>query len=118
MPTVYLDYNIIAKVAGLPSSPHAALWRAAIEGLQDAGYRFALSAWHAYELAKSDNQAHVDACCGFVEAIRPLWLSNSVFIKRDEITRFLNYASVNDVYTVRALNPSIAQMWTTYGGIM
>jgi hypothetical protein len=118
MPIVYLDYNIIAKAVGLPHSPHAALWRAAIEALQVEGYRFALSAWHAYELAKSDNQAHVDVCCGFVEAIRPLWLSNSVFIKRDEITQFLNNANGYDVYPVRALNPSIAQMWMTYGGIM
>lgn len=118
MPTAYLDYNIVATAAGSPPGRHTASWKAAIDALSGAGYRFALSAWHAYELAKSNNQEHVESCCEFIEEIKPLWLSNSVFIKRDEIARFLNHANGKINYPARAFNPSIAQMWTTYGGII
>lgn len=111
MPIIYLDHNIIATVAGLPPDPRAPEWRAAIQMLADDGNRFALSAWHAYELANFHDQKHVDACCDFVRTIRPLWLSNSQFVKREEIMRFLKHGGD---HTTPVFNPSIAQMWTTY----
>jgi len=115
MPTVYLDYNIIAKVAGFPVSPVAEAWREAIKRLSGMGYHFALSGWHAYELAKSDNEQHVDACCRFVEEVSPIWLSNNIFVKRDELARFRGSMDGNAGQPVRAFNQVISQMWATHG---
>lgn len=86
--------------------------------LLDAGYRVVLSAWHAYELAKSENTYHVDACCAFIEQLDPLWLSNNNFVKREEITRFLKRARGKGDHQVRAFNQTVSQMWATYGGIV
>lgn len=120
MPTVYLDYNIIAKVAGLPPDQHAGEWRTAIKRLSEAGYRFALSAWHGYELAKSLNHDHVKACCDFVEEINPIWLSDSCFVRREEIENFLNVAyrgnAAGGKLPNAAFNQTFSQMWSTFGG--
>jgi hypothetical protein len=111
MPIIYLDHNVIATVAGLPPDPRAPAWHEAIKKLAAADHRFALSAWHAYELANSGNQEHIESYCNFVKNIRPLWLSNSHFVKRKEISLFLKQ---DGDHPVPVFNPSIAQMWTTY----
>jgi len=72
-----------------------------------------LSAWHAFELAQSGQQDHVDACCQFVEHLRPVWLSNSTYVKREELQRYLHGAP--EGRPVAAINDSVSQMWATYG---
>jgi hypothetical protein len=122
MSLIYIDYNILVGVAGLPASQNSAAWRVAISTLADSGHRFVVSAWHAYELAKSDRQDHVDSCCEFVEALNPLWMSNNVFVKREEIAQCLQCIMRgehgNAAHPSNAFNQTIAQMWATYGGIV
>lgn len=118
MPTVYLDYNIIVKSAGSPAAPYEDAWQKACIALLDAGYRIVLSAWHAYEMAKSENPHHLDACCAFIEQLNPLWLSNNNFVKHEEIARFLKCARGKGERQVRVFNQTVSQMWATYGGIV
>jgi hypothetical protein len=112
MPVTYVDYNIIVIAARLPVNTRAEEARAQFVVLMNAGHRFALSAWHAFELAKSDRQDHIDACCQFVEALGPLWLSNSRYVKREELHRFLYGAP--DGRPVSVFNDCVWQMWATY----
>src|SRR5450830_109307 len=89
MPLIYLDHNVIAGVGGIPLVADATSQRAHIEKLSQAGYQFALSAWNIYELARSNNMCHIEQCCEFVEVLSPVWINNNIFIKAQEIDRYL-----------------------------
>jgi hypothetical protein len=48
-----------------------------------------LSAWHAVELARSNDSAHVANCIGLVDRLKPLWLSNPSYVKTEELKKVL-----------------------------
>lgn len=119
MATIYLDHNVIANIAGIPAAADAPQIGTHITALQERGHRFVLSAWNMYELARSNDQQHIDQCCAFVEILNPLWLSDSTKVKRQEVDRFLQPAFDN-VGPVRnrnfsAFNETVAAMWASYG---
>src|SRR5208282_1714318 len=116
--TVYIDYNVIVNIAGTPAKPSAGQLRVEIDRLLETNHRIALSAWHAYELARSNRPEHVNSCCSFVEEINPVWLSNPQFIKSEEIARFLSHERRPEeiIMPVSAMNNVYSQMWATYGG--
>ncbi|WP_342618414.1 hypothetical protein [Rhodoferax sp. GW822-FHT02A01] len=110
---------MIANIAGIPLAANALEVRQYVTELQAVGHRFVLSAWNMYELARSNNQQHIDQCCAFVETLNPLWLSDSTKVKRQEVDRFLQpiFDNVGPVRnrSFSALNQTVAAMWGTYG---
>lgn len=119
MKVIYLDYNVIASIVGVPAQPDALAEHAAVRALQRGSARFALSAWTAFELARSADAEHVRRCCEFVESLNALWVSDFRYVIQQELARFLaqcpNHRSSDELPEVRALNASITQMWSTYG---
>lgn len=120
MATIYVDYNLIVIAAGIPVHADAEKIQGAFFSLAERGFRFALSAWHAYELARSKSQEQVDACCTFIEKLDPIWMSNGNYVKRKELAHFL---SKKDGLMIKpkplneqAFNTEVSQMWSTYGG--
>jgi hypothetical protein len=109
--TAYLDYNVVASVAGIPTSPDATDERAAARVLKNGGIRFVASAWMGYELARSVDDSHVQRCCDFVEELDPLWMSNPHDVERMELDRYLGFSARNP----EALQQNIARMMATYG---
>jgi hypothetical protein len=90
--------------------------------LKQRGYQFVLSAWNMYELARSDNMQHIEQCCAFVDQLDPVWVSNNSDIKRQEVACFLQkkFGSLDGQLSraVTPFNPTVAQMWATYGGLV
>ena len=119
MSTIYLDHNVISDIAGIPGSVNGPQGRQQIESLLHLGFKFVLSAWNMYELARSNNQQHVDQCCAFVEGLNPAWMSDTTKVKRQEVDRFLQPVFDN-LGPVRnrefsPFNSSVYDMWTTFG---
>jgi hypothetical protein len=116
---IYLDYNVVASTAGVPRQADAQQEREAIIALKLRGARFALSAWSAYELARSADQNHVRECCDFVEWLSPLWVSNASFLIQRELAQYLATRQTPNgdsrSLSALALNETIAQMWSTFG---
>lgn len=119
MATIYLDHNVIADIAGIPGTGDALQLREHVTALQALDHRFVLSAWNMYELARSNVQQHVDQCCSFVEVLKPLWISDSTKVKRQEVDRFLQpvFDNVGPVRnrSFTPFNETVAAMWATFG---
>lgn len=115
-----MDYNLIVIAAGIPVHADAEKMQSAFFALAERGVRFAFSAWHAYELARSKSEEHIDACCAFIEKIDPIWMSNGNYVKRKELAHFLEtnegFTTIPILLTRHAFNATISQMWSTYGG--
>lgn len=120
MKTVYIDYNVIVDIAGIRASPDANRLVDHVGLLRGNKYRFVLSAWHAVELARSNRPEHVRSCVEFIHGLKPLWLSDSFFVKTEEIRRFLQQegdsTETQPHDAVPAMNEYVSQMWSTYGG--
>jgi hypothetical protein len=116
---VYLDYNVIASSVGIPEQPDGMAEVAAMLGLQQLGMRFALSAWTAYELAKSQDEQHVRQCCTFIEGLKPVWISDWRYLADRELAAFVarhgSRGADGRALTIHALNETIGQMWSTFG---
>ncbi|MES2190175.1 MAG: hypothetical protein V4454_08635 [Pseudomonadota bacterium] len=120
MTTIYLDYNVISTIGGIPQAADASEQRNRVLELKNLGFQFSLSAWHMYELARSNNSQHIEQCCDFVEQLEPLWISNNTAVKRQEVDRYLQpvFHAVGPVRsrTIEPLHESVADMWASYGG--
>jgi hypothetical protein len=120
MKTIYLDHNVVSGIAGIPAAPDAETLRAYATELKKSGYRFALSAWNMYELARSDDIKHVEQCCAFVEELDPIWVSNTHTVKSQEVARYLQpiFDCIGPVRSkvVVPFHLTVAEMWSTYGG--
>jgi len=115
-PTIYLDHNVVVGVAGRPAWADAASERERIQSLRSQSVQFVLSAWHMYELAKSEDLDNVRSYCQFVEALKPLWANNPVAVKRAELQRFLNHARASaEMPSISPFSDSIDAMWVSYG---
>ena len=86
---IYIDYNIISAAGCIPGNAESTALRDRLFELTHAGHQFALSAWHAFELAKSRHDDHVASCCDLVEKLGPLWVSNNRFVLSHELKQFL-----------------------------
>jgi hypothetical protein len=118
--TIYLDHNVVVGVAGRPAWADATVERDRIEALQAQGVQFVLSAWHMYELAKSEDPDNVRGYCQFVEALKPLWAKNPIAVKRAELRRFLADPKASaDWVSISPFSDTVDAMWASYelGGI-
>jgi len=113
--TVYVDYNILTWATGTNPRPDSSAVRQELLALRDAGYRIALSAWHIYELAASENDDYIARVSSLADELSPVWVSNPAYVKRQELKRFLHPATAGDV---PAFNTYLSQMWATYSGIV
>jgi len=109
---IYIDYNIISEAGQTPATIGSAALRNELRRLTRGGHQMALSAWHAFELAKSKRDDHIASCCDLVEDLRPLWISNNRFVLAHELEQFLA-ASTEDLRRF-AFNTYVSQMWSTY----
>jgi hypothetical protein len=117
MSAIYLDYNLLAIMAGRTRDSAERLEEELL-GLIDADHSVVLSAWHAVELARSDRDDYVDACIALVDQLKPLWLSNPSYVKTNEIMRYLTThfdLEGLEPHPNPAFNVVISQMWATYG---
>jgi len=97
--------------------PHVDALRAHVEQLIQNGNRIVLSAWHAIELSRATDIDQIRSSLRFIDDLQPLWLSNPIYVKREEIKSFL--ASEWDEPDLQghdnpAFNTSVSQMWSTY----
>jgi len=118
MKTIYLDHNVISSVAGIPAAKDAEHQRNHAAELRKCGYRFALSAWNMYELARSNDIKHIEQCCDFVDELDPAWVNNNFSVKAQEIDRYLaiEFDRIGPVRS-RSIIPfsmTVSDMWSTY----
>ena len=116
MNTVYIDYNLVVIMARR-TRENAERLREHVFQLVDNNYRVALSAWHAVELAQSDDPDHIHSCTELVDRFQPLWLSNPAYVKCEELKGFLGseWEDTNlKPHPNPAFNTTISQMWATY----
>jgi hypothetical protein len=115
-PTIYLDHNVVVGVAGRPAWADAPSERERIERLRAQGVQFVLSAWHMYELAKSEDLENVRSYCQFVDVLKPLWAKNPVAVKRAELQRFLDDGSTRaEIPPISPFSDTVDAMWLSYG---
>ncbi|MDE2430203.1 MAG: hypothetical protein KGM99_15890 [Burkholderiales bacterium] len=119
MKTIYLDHNVISSVGGIPAAKDAAHQRNHAAALRKCGYRFALSAWNIYELARSNDIKHIEQCCDFVDELDPVWVNNNFSVKEQEIDRYLaiEFDRVGPVRSrlVVPFSTTVSDMWSSYG---
>lgn len=117
MRSIYLDYNLIAIMAGR-TRQNAAQLENHLHKFRGGGDRIALSAWHALELSRSNDDGHIQACIELVDRLEPVWLSNPSYVKTEEIKKFLatEFGSRRfQPHSNPAFNVTVSQMWSTYG---
>jgi len=117
MSYIYLDYNILSIIAGRTrrDAEHRELH---VHKLIESGHNIVLSAWHAVELARSTQEPYVRASISLVNQLNPHWLSDSRFVKKNELMSYLAECYPDDGYTAApsfAFNITLSQMWSTYG---
>lgn len=119
MKTIYLDHNVISSVGGIPAADDAAHQRNHAAELRKCGYRFALSAWNMYELARSSDIKHIEQCCDFVDELDPIWVNNNYSVKAQEIDRCLaiEFDRIGPVRSrsVIPFSSTVSEMWASYG---
>ena len=114
--TVYLDHNLLA-IAVSHSQENAERVRARLFALTNGGYKIAMSAWHAFELAKSKDQEYISDYVELVEQLDPTWISNNIYVKTQELLALLKKEGISVVspHPNPTFNVSVSQMWSTYG---
>jgi len=119
MKTIYLDHNVISSVGGIPGAKDAERQRNHAVELRKCGYRFALSAWNMYELARSNNIKHIEQCCDLVDALDPVWVNNNFSVKAQEIDRCLamEFDRIGPVRSrpIVSFSTTVSEMWSSYG---
>ncbi len=118
---VYLDHNVLSSAAATKTESSTLEVRDGISRLLASGHQIALSGWHVVELARSRHQAFIESYCLYVESLSTVWLSSPLFVKREEIKRYLHSKSPLGTQVcepISAVNPLLSQMWTTYGGVV
>jgi hypothetical protein len=106
-------------VGGIPAAEDADCQRKHAAELNKYGYRFALSAWNMYELARSNNIKHIEQCCDFVDELNPVWVNNNFSVKAQEIDRYLaiEFDRIGPVRSrpVVPFSMTESDMWSSYG---
>jgi hypothetical protein len=118
--TIYLDHNVLVGVAGNPRWTDSETEILSIERIRSHGVKFVLSAWHMYELARSEDTEHRRLYCEFVEMLQPLWAKNPIAVKRAELERFISYApgsGVPEMPPIHAFTATVDEMWSSYGEV-
>lgn len=82
--------------------------------------RFVVSAWNMYETARAADASERASITGFVDWLKPLYVSNSNYIKQQELLRFLDRHGHLPFHAreVQAVNETVSRMWATYSGIV
>jgi len=115
--TIYLDYNLLAIMGGRTRQNAEYLENHCLQLVAD-GNQVALSAWHAVELSRSNHDEHIRACIDLVDRLQPLWVSNPLYVKTEELKGFLveelEFPNL-EPHANSAFNTVISQMWSTYG---
>jgi hypothetical protein len=113
MPRVYLDHNIVTRLAVERVGTPPGLEYEAIRSLLETGrVTFVLSAVSLYELARSTIEAHVANSIVLLSHLPLEWLSNPVYLQKQELKRHI-------AGQLRRPIPSafrtMAQLWSAYG---
>jgi hypothetical protein len=77
---VYLDHSVVA---------HEPSWPAIKTLFKDAQYRLGLSVWSLLEVAGATDRAQRAARISLIEECNPLWLLDHVYVRKQEVKRFL-----------------------------
>ncbi|MFM0453411.1 hypothetical protein PQR21_23735 [Paraburkholderia nemoris] len=114
---VYLDHNVVTRLAVERTATHAGTEYEAVRRLLAAGdVRFILSAVSLYEIAKSTIDAHVADSIDLLGELSPLWLSNPVYLQKQELERHIAGQLRRRVPPpFNPMNRTMAQLWSTYG---
>ncbi len=117
MKRVYVDYNVVSSLISSNKDDERVAITERLNLLRNNGYRFAFSAWHSFEIARSTNTGHITSCCEFIEALDPVWMSDTFFVKRAELLNYQRTLELahGEVSPVKAINETLALMSATYG---
>jgi PIN domain nuclease of toxin-antitoxin system len=112
---VYLDHNIVTRLAVERSAVHARREHEAVQRfLTDGDVRFVLSAVSLYEIAKSTIEMHVADSIDLLRELSPLWLSNPVYLQKQELERHIAGQLRRRVPSpFNPMNRIMAQLWST-----
>ncbi|REE17749.1 hypothetical protein B0G71_0714 [Paraburkholderia sp. BL27I4N3] len=117
MPRVYLDHNVITRLAvERVSSPPGSEYQAIHRLIDDGHITFVLSAVSLYEIAGSEIAAHVADSIALLNELPLEWLGNPVYLQKQELKRYV--AGLLRRPRPPTFNPfsrTMAQLWSTYG---
>jgi len=112
---IYLDHNIVNKISAPSLTGEWKNQRELILALRQSGYKFALSAWHIYELVRAQDNDIIERYCSFVRKLNPVFISHHSYVKCQEIDYFLQKKfDSKPLKTATWLNTSVVQMLATY----
>jgi hypothetical protein len=117
MPRVYLDHNIVTRLAVERVAAPPGLEYAAIRTLLEAGrVTFVLSALSLYEIARSTIDDHVANSIALLDELPLEWLSNPVYLQKQELKRHIARQLRRPIPSLfDPMNRTMAQLWSTYG---
>ncbi|MGF6739584.1 PIN domain nuclease of toxin-antitoxin system [Paraburkholderia atlantica] len=117
MPRIYLDHNVVTRLAvERVSTPPGSEYEAIRRLIDDGHITFVLSAVSLYEIARSEIEAHVANSIALLNELPLEWLGNPVYLQKQELKRHI----AGQLRRLRpaAFNPfnrTMAQLWSTYG---
>lgn len=118
MATIYLDHNYVSDVAGHTRIANADdEWAHAKEIEQSDKFRFAVSVWNIYEVARAGFEQTREGCIQYIEMLNPLYCSNPRLVQRQELLTYLAKQGHAHPYRTEAPSPfceTIPRMWATY----
>lgn len=118
MASIYLDHNYVSDVAGQTRIANADDERArAQEIVQSDKFRFAVSVWNIYEVARAGLEQTRAGCIQYIEMLNPLYCSNPRLVQKQELLTYLAMQGHNHPYRTEAPSlfcETIPRMWATY----
>jgi hypothetical protein len=77
---VYLDHSLVTNDPSWPSLQRL---------FQDSRYQLGLSIWNLLEIAAASDLAQRKARIAFLSSLKPVWLFDHVYVRKQEVKRFL-----------------------------
>lgn len=118
MATIYLDHNYVSNVAGQTRIANADDERArAQEIAQSNKFRFVVSVWNIYEVARAGLEPTREGCIQYIEMRNPLYCSNPRLVQKQELLTYLTKQGRDHPYRMEAPSPfceTVPRMWATY----
>ncbi len=105
---VYLDHSLVT---------HDASWPSLQRLFGDSGYQLGLSIWNLLEIAAASDIAQRKTRLAFLASLKPLWLLDHVYVRKQEVKRFLWPRRFDtEAPQLLAVTPHLSQAEAVYAG--
>jgi len=116
--TIYLDHNYVSNVAGQTRIENADDERTRAQEITESNnFRFAVSVWNIYEVARAGLDQTREGCIQYIETLNPVFCSNPRLVQTQELLTYMAKQGQAHPYRLEPPSPfcdTIPRMWATY----